>query len=590
METAAAQGVTEGATARRCTSLTLMQKLEKLIVWEANPEWGPTRAARELSVSRGALSRWKEEYPDPSRVKNDSTLGDGARKRAVGGGRKRKPPAFETRVLEYYDTCLREDGKATYHDVFTYCSTIPEFLLKDLGAQKVYVTRFIKRYKSSPAALSEQETTCGSRATELFKPHTDTSDELTLRGIQPCVPDESNELVSSGAISDGGRLPLSISDQNSDIPFPLATAKSKTTKPSSSIAQRTRNDVGDTATGTPPGNNNGEGTVNLDGERGDCKTGHDDEEDPTSDDDKYDEVEEEDDEADDDYNDDPEPDESDDDGPFADDHDEELEVDYARQNQHTKTVTGSKPIASRRQRDLLAKRSRAVFSFTVRNLDTSMLGEERSVKVFKDDIMTLKPFGWLADVVIDYAIYKRIKLTGGSVKLLGASLFSQINQAKCGGESRFLDVKKLVDKIDWDLYFAVLIPVWGDNHWSLLVVEEPAKPSRRMFHVDSCVGIHVSSHVLSIATQFLAEVCGVASDGSATTSVCETHPQQKKQLRLWGPHVVLHGEDRFVYHAKQEQIDPKRDKKLTSGMITGRSDKFRIKMHQTLSNLTGTNN
>ncbi|ETO60910.1 hypothetical protein F444_20942 [Phytophthora nicotianae P1976] len=400
METASEQGATVWATARRCTALTRMQKLEKLIVWEANPEWGPTQAAGELGVSRGALS-----------------------------------------------------------------------------------------------------------------------------------------------------------------------------------------------------------TVNLDGESGDCKTGHDDEEDSTSDDAEFDEDEDEEEdesddddvdgseaEDDDDYDDDPEPDESGDDGPFADDRDEESEVEYARQNQRTKVVTGSKPIASRRQRDLLAKRSGAVFSFTVRNLDTSTLREERSVKVFKDDIMTLKPFGWLSYVVIDYAIYKCMESTAGTVKLFSASPVSQIKQAKSGGESSFSDVKKLVDKIDWDLYFAVLFPVWGDNYWRLLVVEVPAKPSRRMFHVDSCVEIHESSHVFSIATKLLAAVCEVTSDGSPTVSVCETHPQQKNNSDC-GIYMLYYMEKIAVYLSQNKTKSIQSEiKKLTSGLNIGRSDKFHIKMNQRPNNLTGTSN
>ncbi|ETI32184.1 hypothetical protein F443_20928 [Phytophthora nicotianae P1569] len=337
---------------------------------------------------------------------------------------------------------------------------------------------------------------------------------------------------------------------------------------------------------------------------GDCKTGHDDEEDSTSDDAEFDEDEDEEEdesddddvdgseaEDDDDYDDDPEPDESGDDGPFADDRDEESEVEYARQNQRTKVVTGSKPIASRRQRDLLAKRSGAVFSFTVRNLDTSTLREERSVKVFKDDIMTLKPFGWLSYVVIDYAIYKCMESTAGTVKLFSASPVSQIKQAKSGGESSFSDVKKLVDKIDWDLYFAVLFPVWGDNYWRLLVVEVPAKPSRRMFHVDSCVEIHESSHVFSIATKLLAAVCEVTSDGSPTVSVCETHPQQKKNNSDCGIYMLYYMEKIAVYLSQNKTKSIQSEiKKLTSGLNIGRSDKFHIKMNQRPNNLTGTSN
>ncbi|ETP34203.1 hypothetical protein F442_17430 [Phytophthora nicotianae P10297] len=476
----------------------------------------------------------------------------------------------------------------------------------DLGAQRVYVTRFIKRYKPSPAAPCEQETPCSGRATEHFKPSTSTCDELASPGIQPCVPCESNKLVGSGVISDGGRVPLNSSDQNSIMTLPLATVNASVAKPSGSIALRTRakqslvsvpiyvfeatleppqdatgNNVWDTATDKPPVNDIGEGTVNLDGENGDCETGHDDEEDSTSDDAEFDEDEDEEEdesddddddgseaEDDDDYDDDPEPDESDDDGPFADDRDEESEVEYARQNQRTKAVTGSKPIASRRQRDLLAKRSRAVFSFTVRNLDSSTLREERSVKVFKDDIMTLKPFGWLSDVVIDYAIYKCMESTGGTVKRFGASLFSQFKQAKSGGESSFSDVKKLVDKIDWDLYFAVLFPVWGDNHWSLLVVEEPAKSSRCMFHE--------SSHVFSIATKLLAAVCEVTSDGSPTVSVCETHPQQKKNNNSdCGIYMLYYMEKIAVYLSQNKTKSIQSEiKKLTSGLNIGSSAAF----------------
>jgi len=50
-------------------------------------------------------------------------------------------------VLDYYDTCLREEGTASRKEGLDYCKTKPEFLLKEAGAQQVWVTRFMKRYK-----------------------------------------------------------------------------------------------------------------------------------------------------------------------------------------------------------------------------------------------------------------------------------------------------------------------------------------------------------------------------------------------------------------------------------------------------------
>ncbi|KAG1688883.1 hypothetical protein DVH05_003058 [Phytophthora capsici] len=97
----------------------------------------------------------------------------------------------------------------------------------------------------------------------------------------------------------------------------------------------TGGDAEDTDTSKRPVNDNGESTVNLCGETGNCETGYDSEKDPTSgddededeeenegDDDDEDDSEAKDDDADDNknyYGDDPEPDEADDDGRFADD-------------------------------------------------------------------------------------------------------------------------------------------------------------------------------------------------------------------------------------------------------------------------------
>jgi hypothetical protein len=67
--------------------------------------------------------------------------------RVSGGGRKHKLTSYEFAVLDYYDTCLREEGKASRKEVLDYCKTKPEFLLKEAGTQQVWVTRFIKRYK-----------------------------------------------------------------------------------------------------------------------------------------------------------------------------------------------------------------------------------------------------------------------------------------------------------------------------------------------------------------------------------------------------------------------------------------------------------
>jgi hypothetical protein len=60
--------------------------------------------------------------PDLSFIKDPSTIR--GRYRRTGGGRPHKVASYESRVVDFYDNCLRDGGIETPDTLKTYCKNI----------------------------------------------------------------------------------------------------------------------------------------------------------------------------------------------------------------------------------------------------------------------------------------------------------------------------------------------------------------------------------------------------------------------------------------------------------------------------------
>ncbi|GMF30867.1 unnamed protein product [Phytophthora fragariaefolia] len=104
---------------------------------------------------------------------------------------------------------------------------------------------------------------------------------------------------------------------------------------------------------------------------------------------------------------------------------------------------------------------------------TSLRPVEHLVEVFNDDIQILDSYSTVADVIIDNAIYKCFSRNEGPAKMFGTSRFRHIEQIKTRGKQHFSDVKELVDKLTWDAYPSILLPIWGRGIGVCLLLKIP---------------------------------------------------------------------------------------------------------------------
>ncbi|KAF4144062.1 Ulp1 protease family C-terminal catalytic domain-containing protein [Phytophthora infestans] len=107
------------------TETPIRERIAKLKTWRDHSDRSAGKAATELNVLKPTLLSWKKTYWHKL-----DTYEPGVAKREKGGGRKHKMETYEWAVIEYCDTCGREDGKVKREDVFDYCSRIEQFALK----------------------------------------------------------------------------------------------------------------------------------------------------------------------------------------------------------------------------------------------------------------------------------------------------------------------------------------------------------------------------------------------------------------------------------------------------------------------------
>ncbi|KAG1710711.1 hypothetical protein DVH05_013438 [Phytophthora capsici] len=93
----------------KCTQRTEKERFAIVRELKAHPEWSYNKASKILGVKKSTLINYEKQYWE----KVDTEDGcDQLCKR--GGGRKHHQKPYEARVLENYDTCLREgDGFKT---------------------------------------------------------------------------------------------------------------------------------------------------------------------------------------------------------------------------------------------------------------------------------------------------------------------------------------------------------------------------------------------------------------------------------------------------------------------------------------------
>ena len=129
-----------------------------LRVWQQHPDWTPSVAAKTLNVNAQTLQGWRNKYSDKqlSHVTAPPNIGD--RKRAKGGGRKRKMKPFEYGVLEWYDWHKSNGEAVTVADLLKHCTDIPEVAMMKESGRKSWARRFIERYKGFHQATPAEST------------------------------------------------------------------------------------------------------------------------------------------------------------------------------------------------------------------------------------------------------------------------------------------------------------------------------------------------------------------------------------------------------------------------------------------------
>ncbi|ETK80959.1 hypothetical protein L915_13492, partial [Phytophthora nicotianae] len=140
----------------------------------------------------------------------------------------------------------------------------------------------------------------------------------------------------------------------------------------------------------------------------------------------------------------------------------------------------------------------------------------------------------------------------------------------------FSAVKELVDKVEWDCYPVVFIPVAAVEHWSLLIVEHPLSDRVQCYHVDSVAAKHQSEYVFDVAKLFMEEISGHSAvmEGLALTM----QPEQRNYYNC-GVY-MLYCMNKIAQHIVENSPKTLMNdiRKLTSKCTASKADKFRASM------------
>ncbi|ETP10604.1 hypothetical protein F441_13777 [Phytophthora nicotianae CJ01A1] len=162
-----------------------------------------------------------------------------------------------------------------------------------------------------------------------------------------------------------------------------------------------------------------------------------------------------------------------------------------------------------------------------------------------------------------------------ALRHVSRSLFVQIEHVDQSTKS-FSAVKELVDKVEWDCYPVVFIPVAAVEHWSLLIVEHPLSDRVQCYHVDSVAAKHQSEYVFDVAKLFMEEISGHSAvmEGLALTM----QPEQRNYYNC-GVY-MLYCMNKIAQHIVENSPKTLMNdiRKLTSKCTASKADKFRASM------------
>ncbi|ETI40835.1 hypothetical protein F443_13848 [Phytophthora nicotianae P1569] len=478
---------------------------------------GPTEASRKLGYPKGTLIEWRDQYSDRTLSKDPAPLRPANRLRAPGGGRKRKALDCEGSVREYYAKSLRQDGRVRNADILAYCRTKKEFTgkVKSNGAQAVWVSRFIAHTKITAAGISDAD--AQPPAATAFAPNEAPDD----------TPPPPQSSTTAAIASDANALDNSLYDAPDDARDdarddgpdngPDDPGEAPIVTPQSPAAAAIASNVA-------PDDDAHDGILN--------DTPHDGRRRPSS----------------------------------APDHDAPMA---------TTPKSDNLALQPRKRYTLRDRGTSAKFLFRYPNEERSSSPSRITVGVYPADLFSVEPCQPLIASVVDFVIYKRIARGKGFVYPFGSSLFVQIEHVDQSTKS-FSAVKELVDKVEWDCYPVVFIPVAAVEHWSLLIVEHPLSDRVQCYHVDSVAAKHQWEYVFDVAKLFMEEISGHSAvmEGLALTM----QPEQRNYYNC-GVY-MLYCMNKIAQHIVQNSPKTLMNdiRKLTSKCTASKSDKFRASM------------
>ncbi|ETP38802.1 hypothetical protein F442_13685 [Phytophthora nicotianae P10297] len=241
----------------------------------------------------------------------------------------------------------------------------------------------------------------------------------------------------------------------------------------------------------------------------------------------------------------------------------------------TTPKSGNLALQPRKRYTLRDRGTSAKFLFRYPNEERSSFPSRITVGVYPADLFSVEPCQPLTASVVDFVICKRIARGKGFVYPFGSLLFVQIEHVDQSTKS-FSAVKELVDKVEWDCYPVVLIPVAAVEHWSLLIVEHPLSDRVQCYHVDSVAAKHQSEYVFDVAKLFLEEISG---HSAVMEGLALTMQSEQRNYCSCGVY-MLYCINKIAQHIVQNSPKTLMNdiRKLTSKCTASKADKFRASM------------
>ncbi|KAF4144064.1 Ulp1 protease family C-terminal catalytic domain-containing protein [Phytophthora infestans] len=481
------------------------------------------------------------------------TYEPGDAKREKEGGRKHRMETYKWAVIEYCDTCAREDGKVKREDVFDYCSRIEQFALKTDSAQSSWVSRFLVRYykrtgpstqRSTEDASSEGATNNGVANVASVEapvgPVGDQNDPGTVEGDADTIEGDTAVVEECGVASGGGTV---IEDRDS-VGRQIIT--------------------GNTAVET---------TVLQDVTASSNKTN----------------------------------------SKTSIDHIQEITIAGLDQDGDILMVYGGNAPVSSESTSRSAEQFVGNYELRPRtdqnipmvrlsgsghanqSLNTS---EARlagvvdpapvAIPLFADDLESSKEGNMVTNAAADFCIaayFEKDRLVYSGT----SAIFSEINFAYIGRMATERSADEITRQANWISHTYMILPVVMGDHWSFVVVERPlSSESTLIYHVNSLRGGHEPDYIFAVIEWFLVKA--IASDTSGTTVTTTynyvTKPRQANVVdcAVYALH-YMHAVMKFIIKHRPESLLEHMPSLTTSTFSVKKASASRAKILSTLASL-----